>query len=136
MKKFLCPIRIYYEDTDSGGVVYHANYLKFLERARTEWFRQKGYELDQMAKQFGILFVVKSLTINFCKPATFNEQLAVLVELTGTNKASLDFKQVVTGLNNENELICSASVKIACLSVDTFKPKAIPKSVLEEIASV
>lgn len=135
MKKFFCPIRVYYEDTDAGGVVYHANYLRFLERARTEWFRDKGWELSQMVGEFGIVFVVKSINIDFRRPARLDMQLLVQVDATQIKKASLDFDQIVTGLNKENELICAASVRVACLSADTFKPKPIPKLVLEEITS-
>src|SRR3970040_1078279 len=78
---FSWPVRVYYEDTDLGGVVYYANYLKFMERARTEWLRALGFEQTTLAREHGVVFVVSSLTIDYLQPAAFNDELAVTVEL-------------------------------------------------------
>ncbi len=136
-EKFFWPIRVYYEDTDSGGVVYHANYLKFMERARSEWFRKLGFELDQLKQEYGILLVVTALSISFTRPAKFNNEIVVSVEATEIGKASMSFKQDIIDKNNDGDknkqIMCSAKVKIACLDANAFKPKPIPKKVLEEI---
>ncbi len=94
LNEFILPIRIYYEDTDAGGIVYHANYLKFMERARTEWLRSLGMEQDALAQQ-GFLFVLSQLSINYRKPALFNEQIYVSSTLTECHKASMLFNQQI-----------------------------------------
>jgi len=133
-------VRVYYEDTDSGGVVYHANYLKYMERARSEWFRALGFELDQLAQIEKILFAVTQMNIKFHHPAKFNNELLISVELIEIRKASFSFKHIITVNKSDNErneiIICSAEVKIACLHADLFKPTSIPERVLEEIKSV
>ncbi|MGH8312809.1 MAG: YbgC/FadM family acyl-CoA thioesterase, partial [Gammaproteobacteria bacterium] len=85
---FTWPVRVYYEDTDAGGVVYHAHYLKFLERARTEWLRHLGYEQDELRRRFGVLFVVTSLKLDYHKRVRFNAELAVSVEILHRRRAS------------------------------------------------
>ena len=138
--EFLWPVRVYYEDTDSGGVVYYANYLKFMERARTELLRELGFEQDELQKNLGILFAVRSVNIQYQKPARFNDALKVITTITALGKASIVFMQrVVHGHevadNNspEERLLCSAEVKIACLNAEKFSAQAIPPIVIEKL---
>lgn len=130
MKKFIWPVRVYYEDTDAGGVVFYANYLKFFERARTEMLRAMGYEQDELIANEGIIFVVRSVQIDYLSPARFNEQLYVSAEVSLAKKASLTFEQVIT---RGDDVLCKGSVRIACLDAPTMRPKAIPEKLLEQL---
>ena len=132
MKIFQWPVRIYYEDTDNGGVVYHTNYLKFMERARTEQFRSYGIEQDKLIKEDKIIFAVRSLNVDYLKPAHFNDMLEVSSRLSQVGKASLVFKQAISR-SEDDTLLCEAEVKVACLSVDGLRPCAIPSHIMNEI---
>jgi acyl-CoA thioester hydrolase len=127
MGDFDWPIRVYYEDTDTGGVVYHSQYLNFMERARTEWLRSLGFEQDVLIEQHHCIFAVHSMQINFKRPARFNDALLVRSQLTSTSGASLSFEQKVFC---ENELLCQAVVKVACLDSNRFRPMPIPSFIL------
>ncbi|MBF6650110.1 tol-pal system-associated acyl-CoA thioesterase [Methylobacter sp. BlB1] len=129
MKKFIWPVRVYYEDTDAGGVVYYANYLKFFERARTEMLRVMGYEQDQLMAE-GIIFVVRSIQVDYLIPARFNEQLQVSADLSLVKKASFDFEQEIT---RGDEVLCKGIIRIACLDAQTMRPKAIPEKLQEQL---
>ncbi|WP_442497360.1 tol-pal system-associated acyl-CoA thioesterase [Methylobacter sp. sgz302048] len=129
MKKFIWPVRVYYEDTDAGGVVYYANYLKFFERARTEMLRAMGYEQDQLMAE-GIIFVVRSIQVDYLTPARFNEQLQVNADLSLVKKASFDFEQEIT---RGDEVLCKGIIRIACLDAQTMRPKAIPEKLQEQL---
>jgi acyl-CoA thioester hydrolase len=126
--KFIWPVRVYYEDTDAGGVVFYANYLKFFERARTEMLRAMGYEQDELIANEGIIFVVRSVQADYLKPARFNELLQVSAEVTLVKKASLTFAQRVT---RGDDVLCESIIRIACLDALTLRPKAIPENLLE-----
>ena len=117
-------VRIYFEDTDSGGVVYHANYLKFMERARTEWLR--SIELDQAKLKLkdNIMFVVAKLNIQFKKPAKFNDELMIITNLEEIGASTIFINQEIL---KDNHLISSARVEIACINSKLFKPQRIPK---------
>jgi len=138
-KEFSWPVRVYYEDTDSGGVVYYANYLKFMERARTELLRSFGFQQDQLQQELGIIFAVRSANIQYMKPARFNDELNVITSITSLRKASVLFKQTVqlaSSLQNDNvagAVLAEADIKIACLKTETFKPESIPASIKEKI---
>ena len=112
MKNFIWPIRVYYEDTDAGGVVFYANYLKFFERARTEMLRAMGYEQDELIATEGIIFVVRSVQVDYFSPARFNEQLQVSAEVSFAKKASLTFEQLIT---RGDDVLCTSVIRIACL---------------------
>lgn len=124
---FLWPVRIYYEDTDAGGVVFYANYLKFFERARTELLRSLGFEQDLLIEREHVLFAVRSVQVDYLSPARFNEQVMVSAEITELKKASLSFHQQIT---RENKLLCTGDVRIACLDAKTMRPKAIPEQLM------
>ncbi len=122
-KIFNWPIRIYYEDTDAGGVVFYANYLKFYERARTEMLRDMGFEQDVLITQESVIFVVRSVQVDYLKPAKFNNMLDVSAEISLVKSASLTFKQTIMC---ENEVLNKASIRIACLDAHSMRPKLIP----------
>jgi acyl-CoA thioester hydrolase len=130
---FSLPVRVYYEDTDSGGVVYHSNYLNFMERARTEWLRALGFEQDELLHEHGVLFAVSTINLAFLKPARFNELLAVTVALERRGAASLTLKQEV---RRGDTLLASAEVRIACIDAQRFVPVAIPARVAEALATM
>ena len=129
-------MRVYYEDTDSGGVVYYANYLRFMERARTEWMRALGFEQDRLIREEGIVFAVRSANVEFLRPAHFNELLSVSLEVVQRGRASLTFNQIVASCADEQQPLCSARIKIACLEAASFRPRPIPDYILKEIPDV
>jgi acyl-CoA thioester hydrolase len=129
---FRWPVRIYYEDTDAGGMVYHANYLKFMERARTEYLRTLGIELDALERDHRIIFAVRSISVDYRKPARLNELLDVTVAIEEVRAASILFGQAVR--RDGGELICEGRVRVASISADAFRPVAIPDFMLERWA--
>ena len=129
---FSLPLRVYYEDTDSGGVVYYANYLKFMERARTEWLRSFGLEQDELSRRDGILFVVRSARVEYLKPARFNDSLEVSVMLGRRGPASMVFQQEV---RRSDEILCTGEIKIACLDAAAFSPVPMPTHIVSRITS-
>lgn len=126
-------VRVYYEDTDAGGIVYYANYLKFMERARTEWLRGLGYEQDILMEQ-SVAFVVKHVEMHNYAPARFNQLLSIESQVVELGGASLVFKQIIK--NEENVTLVAATIKVACVSLDSMKPKRLPKTLLGEISRV
>jgi acyl-CoA thioester hydrolase len=127
---FTWPIRVYYEDTDAGGVVFYANYLKFFERARTEMLRSLGHEQDALIAGYGTIFVVRSVQVDYLKPARFNELLIASAKIIEAKKASLVFEQEIT---RGNKVLCKGIIRIACLDANTMTPKAIPQHLLEPL---
>ena len=127
MNEFLWPVRVYYEDTDAGGVVYYANYLKFMERARTEWLRELGFEQDELITQYKVLFAVRRVQLDYRQPARFNDALTVSVKVVETGKASLTFAQSIRR-EPDKLLLCDGQVKIASLDAERFKPRSIPSA--------
>ena len=127
---FVWPVRVYFEDTDAGGVVYYANYLRFMERARTEWLRQRGFEQDRLRADTGILFVVRSVHLDLKRPARFNDALSVSCRPSGLGRASIDVAQSVTRGDLE---LASAHVRLACVDAERFVPVAIPAPVRSAI---
>ncbi|EIJ42816.1 tol-pal system-associated acyl-CoA thioesterase [Beggiatoa alba B18LD] len=127
---FQLSLRVYYEDTDLAGIVYYANYLKFLERARTEWLRTHGFEQSVLKAQQQIVLAVRQLTIEYLKPAVFDDWLTVSVQVEKHGKASLVLNQTIS---RDTVMLCTASVKIACLHAQTLRPCPFPLSLLEEL---
>ncbi len=130
--EFTWPIRVYYEDTDAGGVVYYANYLKFFERARTEFLRSMGFEQDELRALHGIIFAVRSIQADYRRPARFNDLLTVSCTLTGYKRASLEFFQMV---QRQTETLCEGRVRIACLNAESFRPSSMPQSLWKTLQS-
>lgn len=132
-KQHCWQVRVYYEDTDSGGVVYHSNYLNFMERARTEWLRELGFEQTYLKDILHVIFVVHSMTIAFKRPAKFNDLLTITSALEKIGHSGLVFIQTVSV---DGQLLVQAQVKLACVSALTFKPTIIPKTVILTMESV
>ncbi len=130
-KEFVLQVRVYYEDTDAGGVVYHSNYLNFMERARTEWLRHAGFEQNTLIEKKGILFAVRKINIDYNKPALFNDLLNIKTRIIEQRKASFIFEQVIS--NQAEDTVCKADIKIACLNSQTMKPEPIPETILSEL---
>lgn len=130
MATFSWPVRVYYEDTDSGGVVYYANYLKFMERARTEWLRSLGYEQDALIRDAGVIFAVRSVQADYLRPARFNDALEVSAQVVHNGGASITFAQEV---RRGDELLCSAKVKIVSLDATTFRPRPAPEGIVQKL---
>lgn len=130
MTIFHWPVRVYYEDTDAGGVVFYANYLKFFERARTEMLRSMGFEQDQLIAEQKLIFVVRAVQVDYLKPARFNEAIDVSAEVTRAKKVSLNFEQLIT---RDGDVLCKGNIRIACLDAETLKPKTIPQNLLKQL---
>jgi acyl-CoA thioester hydrolase len=133
VKEFIWPVRVYYEDTDNGGVVYYANYLKFMERARTEWLRALGVEQDYLVEQYDLIFAVRSAQVEYRKPARFNQLLNVTAAIAKTGKASITFEQKITPAEDNNVVLCEGQIRIVSLSASTFTPKPLPEAISMEI---
>lgn len=125
---FHLPVRVYYEDTDAGGVVYYADYLKYLERARTEWLRAVGWDQSTLERDARLLFAVRSLEIEYIAPARLDDWLDVAAQVVEVGRASVTFDQLVR--RGESEL-CHARVRVACLDATTFKPRGLPAALRE-----
>jgi len=129
-KLFTWKVRVYYEDTDLGGVVYHANYLRFMERARSEWLRSLGFEQDVLRDHHSVQFVVVDADLHFRRPARFNDELKVSVEVKKRSAASLTFHQEVVGADGQE--LCTGEIRVACIDSDTFRPRPLPGEILRE----
>jgi len=134
--RFVWPVRVYYEDTDAGGVVYHVNYLKFMERARTERLRAIGVEQTDLRQSEGLVFAVRSIEADYLKPARFNDSLLVSVELEDLKRVSLTFRQAVFRPGFPEDVYCTARVRVVCLSADGFRPLPMPDHLVERIRDV
>jgi acyl-CoA thioester hydrolase len=119
------PVRVYFENTDAGGVVYHAEYLKFLERARTEWLRHLGFDHQALARTHRIVFVVTQSVVDFLKPARLDDHVAVSVQLESLGKVRCVFAQEI---RREDELLVRAKITVACVTGEHFKPAEIPEA--------
>ena len=118
--------RVYFEDTDSGGVVYHANYLKFMERARTEWLRSLGLNQIKLKQEDKVMFVVRKIDIQYKMPARFNDELLIQTDCVKTTDYSIILKQNIL---RDRQIITEGKVEIVCINSDLFKPVRIPKMV-------
>jgi acyl-CoA thioester hydrolase len=126
--KFVWPVRVYYEDTDAGGVVYHANYLRYMERARNEWLRDMGHPVEQIVEQEKKLFVVRSLEMKFVRPAKLSDELSVSAEVVLVKKASMQLRQEVRrGVGESGELLVSAMIELAMVDSESFRPVRLPE---------
>ena len=127
---FSWPTRVYWEDTDAGGVVYHAQYLAFLERARTEWMRARGHGQDRLRTEHDLVFAVRAMRIDFRLPARLDDALQVTVALRECRRASLVMAQ---SIRRDDALLLDAEVRIAALSADSFKPRPIPQPLYDAL---
>lgn len=125
-ESFVFPVRVYYEDTDAGGVVFYANYLKFMERARTEWLRSLGFEQHELAAEDDAVFAVVKVTLNYRKPARLDDLLEVGARVTEFGRSSIVFEQFIRRVS-DGAVLADGEVRVACLSAAAFKPRAIPE---------
>jgi len=127
---FTIPVRIYYEDTDAGGVVYYSNYLKFLERCRTEWLREIGHEQADLMRDPGIAFVVRSVSLEYLKPARLDEMLSVSLEVEKITKSQIFFRQHIRRANpeaaNGSDELINGKIQIVCVNAALMKITSIP----------
>ncbi|MCP5157599.1 MAG: tol-pal system-associated acyl-CoA thioesterase [Ectothiorhodospiraceae bacterium] len=128
---FVWPVRVYYEDTDSAGIVYYASYLRFLERARTEWLRSRGFEHRALAREFAVVFTVSRLGIEYLRPARLDDRLEVTVAVARRGGASITLRQEVR--QEDGERLCRADVRIACVDAERLRPCAIPRAISSEL---
>ena len=143
MGEFILHTRVYYEDTDAAGIVYHANYLKFMERARTEWLRQLGYDQRALAIEHELGFVVRKMTIDFVRPAKLDDELEIVSTVLRCGKASIVFLQHVNqmdsgvGVGNGHaqnlRVYCKAEVKVGCIDLASGGPQAMSENLYREI---
>lgn len=126
---FSFPIRVYWEDTDGGGVVYHASYLRFLERARSEWLRSLGIGQRELRETQDVVFAVRSVRMEFLAPARLDDEIEATVELTEARHASLLFRQTLRR-NSDALVLVEAQVRAACLTASTFRPRPIPAGLI------
>ncbi len=130
---FSFPVRVYWEDTDAGGVVYHAQYLAFMERARSEWMRARGLGQELLRARDDLLFVVKAMTIDFRAPARLDDQLAVSVALLECRGASLVMGQRI---HCGDALLVEAQVRVAALAASSFRPRPMPPGLISDLKSL
>lgn len=142
-KIFSLPTRVYYQDTDAGGVVYHANYVNFMERARTEWLRTFGYSNAGLMKELGVMFVVRKLELNYLKPALLDDMLNVTAQLKEVGRSRITLEQTVLREGNGaavghpaasplrglrgDEVLAEGEVHLVCVGAESFKPVSVPE---------
>lgn len=130
---FSLPVRVYYQDTDAGGVVYHATHLHFLERARYEWLRELGFTANSLIENHDVLFMIRSLEIEYSKPATLDNLLSVTVKVTHVGRSRITlFQEILL----ENIKLVSATIHVVCVGVATLKPVSLPIPLREKIGNI
>ena len=130
---FRLPVRVYYEDTDASGVVYHASYLRYFERARTEWLRSMGLSQHSIHGARGLVFTVANMEIDFLRAARLDDDLEVRVTIEPVRAASLTFVQTLHRAADPDTILTRARVRVACVDAGTFKPRALPEEFLEGV---
>jgi acyl-CoA thioester hydrolase len=135
MSPFTFPVRVYWEDTDAGGIVYYANYLKFMERARTELLRNLGIHQNRMAQEQGVMFTIVSVSVDYLLPARLDDLLVVTCTIMSEGRASFAFSQEVYRQQIGGELLVRARARAACLDCTTLRPRRLPESLLKAMAT-
>jgi len=127
-RAFTWRTRVYWEDTDGGGVVYYANYLKFMERARTEWLRSLGHSQQEIAEQYGFVFAVAEASVKYRKPARLDDDLAVTCEPVPEGRASIRFRQEISRVTSSQAatLLAEGEVRVVCVDAKSFRPRPLP----------
>jgi acyl-CoA thioester hydrolase len=123
MKEFTWRARVYWEDTDGGGVVFYANYLKYMERARTEWLRAMGHSQSELVEQFGFVFAVVEVRLQYRRPARLDDELEISCVPVPEGSASIRFQQVI---RRGDTVLVEAEVRVACVDAKTFRPRRLP----------
>jgi len=132
---FRLALRVYWEDTDAAGIVFYANFLKFFERARTEWLRAKGYSQERLRTERGTGFIVTDASVSYRRPARLDDLLDVTVALTRVGQASLQIAQQASRIvpDGTNELLADGTIRIGCVELGTYRPRRIPTEILQSI---
>lgn len=128
-------VRVYYEDTDASGVAYHASYLRWLERGRTEWLRELGFDQERLMRDEQAAFTLASLNIRYLRPARLDDELAVITRVARRARASIEFDQEIQYVSQDATL-ATASVRVGCVGVPAFRPRRIPEAILQGLADV
>jgi acyl-CoA thioester hydrolase len=129
---FVWQLRVYWEDTDAGGVVYHSRYLNFFERARTEWLRSRGIEQSRLARDEKLVFAISRMEVDFLLPAVLDDELDVSVHSVSAGRTRLEFSQELTR-RSDGRILSRAQVRAACLDADSFKPARMPDWIQQEV---
>ena len=129
---FTHPVRVYWEDTDAGGVVFYANYLKFFERARTEWLRALGFGQQQLHKEQGLLFVVTDTEVHYTEPARLDDELNVSVAIESLSRTTFTLAQTA---RRGASLLAASRITLACVAAASFRPRRLPPSIIAALAS-
>ncbi len=128
--RFVLTQRVYWEDTDASGIVYYANYLRFLERARTEWLRSLGHEQTVLAREAGVAFVVRAISVDFLRPARLDDELSIDIANVAASASTIELEQ---SIGRGNERLVHAAVRLACVRIAAFQPVRIPRALRELI---
>ena len=138
-KLFTWPVRVYHEDVDTMGVVYHSNYLKYYERARTEYLRAAGFDQSDLMEKSDVMFVVRSMQIEFIQPARYDDQLLISAEVADLKRSQFSFEQTIvresTEESEKNIRLNTATAKIVCVSASSMRPVRIPQTILEKLST-
>ena len=129
---FSHPVRVYWEDTDAGGVVFYANYLKFFERARTEWLRALGFGQQQLHKEQGLLFFVTDTEVHYTEPARLDDELSISVAIAAVSRTTLTLAQTA---RRGASVLADSRITLACVAATSFRPRRLPPSILDALAS-
>ena len=136
---FRFRLRVYWEDTDAGGVVFYANYLKFFERARTEWLRSLGHQQERMRAETGVVFIVTHTSVRYVRPARLDDLITVTVDVQHAGRAQMTIAQqawrVPVAQGDPEELLAEGTIRIGCVDAGTFRPQRIPNSIAESFIS-
>ena len=128
--EYIWPVRVYWEDTDAGGIVFYANYLKFFERARTEWLRSLGIQQQQLKDETGGMFVVAETSVKYLRPARLDDELIVTASLLQSGRASMTIQQEVL---LKNTVLCQGTIRIGWVDVASLQPSRIPQNIIESL---
>ena len=126
---FAWPVRVYWEDTDAGGIVYYANYMRFMERARTEWLRAQGHAQSELAEKFGFVFAVAEVKLQYRRPARLDDELTISCVPVPEGRASIRFQQVI---RRGDEVLVEGEVRVACVDAKTFRPRRLPEFIVSQ----
>lgn len=133
MATFTFPVRVYYEDTDASRVVYHAAYVKYFERARTEWLRAMGFSQHSLHDELGVVFTVANIELDFLRPGRLDDELQVAVSVEQVRRASITFRQELHRKGEGGTPLARARVRVGCVSVTTFRPCAMPEAFMNHL---
>ena len=133
MATFTFPVRVYYEDTDASRVVYHAAYVKYFERARTEWLRAMGFSQHALHDELGVVFTVANIELDFLRPGRLDDELEVAVGVEQVRRASITFRQALYRKGESGTPLARARVRVGCVSVETFRPCPMPEAFMNHL---